>query len=356
MRVLALALLAASVLPAEHLLYVAEPGIRNYQEHGGVGVLVFDIDKDYRFVRRILTWGVPAGQQPENVKGIAASAATGRIYVTSLNRMVAIDAISGKQIWDKTYEGGCDRLAISPDGKLLYVPQLEGPMWTVVNAMTGAVITRIETKSGSHNTIYADDGSRVYLAGLKSPMLSIADPRSHKVTATVGPFADVIRPFTVNGSNTLVYVNINGLLGFEVGDIRTGKKLHRVEIEGYKQGPVKRHGCPSHGIALTPDEKELWVVDGANNYVHVFDNTVMPPKQTVSIKLRDSPGWWSFSLDGKYGYSSTGEIVDVATKKVIAALKDETGREVQSEKLLDLIVTNGKVVKANNQFGVGQKK
>jgi hypothetical protein len=82
----------------------------------------------------------------------------------------------------------------------------------------------------------------------------------------------------------------------------------------------------------------------------------MPPKQTVSIKLRDSPGWWSFSLDGRYGYSSTGEIVDVASKKVVASLKDETGREVQSEKLLDLIVTNGKVVKANSQFGVGQKK
>ena len=68
-------------------------------------------------------------------------------------------------------------------------------MWTVVNAMTGAVITRIETKSGSHNTIYANDGSRVYLAGLKSPLLSIAEPKSHKVTATVGPFGDVIRPF-----------------------------------------------------------------------------------------------------------------------------------------------------------------
>jgi len=26
--------------------------------------------------------------------------------------------------------------------------------------------------------------------------------------------------------------------------------------------PAKRHGCPSHGIALTPDETELWVADG----------------------------------------------------------------------------------------------
>ena len=357
-RLIALAPLAASPLPAaaQHLLYVAEPGIRNYEEYGGVGVLVFDIDHDYKFVRRIPTWTVPAGQKPENVKGIAASAKTGRVYVTSLNRMIAIDAVSGKRIWDKTYEGGCDRMAISPDGKLLYVPQFEGPMWTVVDGKTGSVITRVETKSGSHNTVYANDGSRVYLAGLKSPLLSIVDPKTHKVTGTVGPFTNVIRPFTVNGANTLAFVNVNGLLGFEIGDIRTGKKLHRVEIQGYQQGPVKRHGCPSHGIALTPDERELWVVDGHNNAVHVFDNTVMPPRQTVSITLRDSPGWWSFSLDGKFGYSSTGEIVDVATKKIVATLKDETGRDVHSEKVLDLVVDRGKVIKANNQFGVGQKK
>jgi hypothetical protein len=42
-----------------------------------------------------------------------------------------------------------------------------------------------------------------------------------------------------------------------VGDVRTGKKLYHAEVQGYQKGPVKRHGCPSHGIALTPNEKEL---------------------------------------------------------------------------------------------------
>src|SRR5882724_12989810 len=162
---LALAVSMAPVrLPSateQHLLYVANPGTRNYVEYGGVGILVFDIDKGYKFVRRIPTWDVPEGKAPENVKGIAASAKTGRVYVTSLNRMIAIDAISGKRIWDNTYEGGCDRMAISPDGKLLYVPQFEGPLWHVVNAATGAVITSIETKSGSHNTVYSEDGTHV---------------------------------------------------------------------------------------------------------------------------------------------------------------------------------------------------
>ncbi|HLJ15386.1 MAG TPA: hypothetical protein VKV15_12875 [Bryobacteraceae bacterium] len=340
----------------QHLLYVASPGTRNYVEYGGVGIIVFDIDHGYKFVRRIPTWNVPEGKQPENVKGIAASAKTGRVYVTSLNRMIAIDAVSGKRIWDKAYEGGCDRMAISPDGKILYVPQLEGPAWHVVNAANGSVIATIETKSGSHNTIYSLDGAHVYLAGLKSPVLSVADAKAYKVVSTVGPFDNVIRPFTVNGSNTLVFVNINGLLGFEVGDVRSGKKLYRVEVQGYKQGKVKRHGCPSHGIALSPDEKELWVADCANSAIHVFDATVMPPKQKTTIHARDCVGWLSFSIDGRFAYSSTGEIIDASTKKVVAALQDETGRQVQSEKLLELVIANGKVSRAGNQFGVGMKR
>src|SRR5205823_748228 len=101
----------------------------------------------------------------------------------------------------------------------------------------------------------------------------------------------------------------NDLLGFEIGDLRSGKVLHRVEIRGFKKGTVKRHGCPSHGVGLTPDEKEVWVCDASNERVHVFDNTVMPPTQMLDIKLREEPGWVTFTLDGRYAYPSTGEVI-----------------------------------------------
>src|SRR5580692_9576733 len=145
--------LSLAVQAAEqHLIYAASPGVRNYPEYGGVGIVVFDADHNYKFVKRIPTWDVPAGQKPENVKGIAASAQTGILYVTTLNHMAAFDIVSGKRLWDKTYTGGCDRMAVSPDGKTLYVPSLEGPFWNVVNGATGEVITKVEPKSGSHNT------------------------------------------------------------------------------------------------------------------------------------------------------------------------------------------------------------
>jgi hypothetical protein len=99
---------------------------------------------------------------------------------------------------------------------------------------------------------------------------------------------------------------------------------------------VKRHGCPSHGIGLTPDETEVWLCDAFNQRMHIFDNTIMPPKQLASVELRDQPGWITFSLDGKHAYPSTGEIIDVKTRKIIATLKDEKGNPVMSEKVVEI--------------------
>jgi hypothetical protein len=338
-----------------HLLYVAEPGIRNYIQYGGVGVLVYDIGSNYKFVKRIPTWSVAAGQDPENVKGIAASAKTGRLYVTTIKRLACIDLTTDKLVWDKVPEGGCDRLAISPDAKILYVPSLEGPHWNVVDAGTGDTIKKIVLNNRAHNTLFGADGKRVYLEGLASHSLSIADPTTHTIVSSVGPFVNNIRPFTVNGAETLCYVNCDELLGFEIGDIRTGRKLHSIEVQGFQKGPVDRHGCPSHGIGLTPDETEVWVSDGHNKAMHVFDNTVMPPKQMTTIKLRDQPGWITFSIDGTHAYPSTGEVFDTRSKKLIAALDDEVGRQIGSEKLLEVVFDGNTPVRAGNQFGMGSR-
>jgi DNA-binding beta-propeller fold protein YncE len=246
-------------------------------------------------------------------------------------------------------------MALSPDGRTMYVPSFEGPHWLVINALTGEVVKKLVVNSGAHNTIYALDGQHAYLAGLKSPLLRVTDTRTHEVAKEIGPFSNVIRPFTINHAGTLCYVNVNGLLGFEIGNLKTGKMVQRVEVQGVEQGAVKRHGCPSHGIGLTPDEKEIWLCDGHNQMIHIFDNTVMPPRQIKSIKLREQPGWITFSLDGKQAWPSTGEIIDVKSKQIIKALSDETGRQVHSEKIVQIDFMDGKPVRAGDQFGLGRR-
>ncbi len=336
------------------LLYVAAPGIRDYLEYGGHGLLVFDIDDGHRFVKRIPTAGLDERGKPLNVKGVCASAATNRIHISTTKTLTCLDLVTEKVLWERAYPGGCDRMAISPDGKVIYLPSLEGDHWHVVNALDGDVIAKIVPHSGAHNTVYGLDGKHAYLAGLKSPLLTVAETTTHTAARTVGPFGAPVRPFTVNGAQTLCFANVNGLLGFEVGDLATGKAIHRVEVRGYKQGPIKRHGCPSHGIGLTPDEKGLWVADAANMHLHVFDATTMPPRQAASIRLRDEPGWVTFSLDGHYAYPSTGEVIDTATRSIIATLSDEHGQAVQSEKLLEIDFKGDRPVRAGDQFGLGR--
>ena len=337
----------------DRFLYVVCPGIRDYLEFGGAGILVFDIDAGHKFVKRIET---PASREPkpDNIKGVCGCATTGRLYFTTRSKLYCVDLVSEETLWEITPPNGTDRMSITPDGKILYVPSFEKDTWNVIDAVSGKLITSIETKSGAHNTVVSRDGERMYLGGLESPILFVADTKSHRIVQEVGPFAGSIRPFTVNGARTRAYICVNELLGFEIGDLTTGKKLHRVEVAGVATGPVKRHGCPSHGIGLTPDEKEVWVVDAFNQRVHVFDNTSEPPKQTTSIPLREQPGWVTFTLDGKLAYPSTGEVIETSTKRILTALSDERGRQVHSEKMVEIDFHGHAPVVVGDQFGVGR--
>jgi hypothetical protein len=74
----------------------------------------------------------------------------------------------------------------------------------------------------------------------------------------------------------------------------------------------------------------------------------------ASIELWDQPGWITFSLDGKYAFPSTGEIIDVKTRKILTTLKDENGNRVMSEKVVEIHVDGKKAVRAGDQFGVGR--
>ena len=363
-RLTALLLCASALFPygqaadaaERHLLYVGEPGIRSDVEWGGVGILVFDMDHGHRFLRRIPTLETEPGKAPEAVKGICASAKTRRIYLSTPQRLLCLDMDTERMLWNRTYEGGCDRMAISPDGSLIYLPTLEGPAWHVVDGKTGDVVSTVRPDSGSHNTIYGPDGKHAYLAGLKSPLLTVTDTDTHTVARTVGPFSNVVRPFTINHKQTLCFVNVNERLGFEIGDLTTGKVLCQVDVPDAKKGPVKRHGCPSHGIGLTPDEKQLWLSDGFNSRIHVFDATRMPPVWIASIPVRDQPGWVTFSLDGRYAYPSTGEVIDVKSRRIVTRLTDEAGRAVQSEKMVEIDFEGDRPSHTGDQFGLGRRR
>ena len=86
--------------------------------------------------------------------------------------------------------------------------------------------------------------------------------------------------------------------------------------------------------------------------IHVF-NAAEPYQQLTTIPVQDMPGWITFSIDGKYVYPSSGEVIETKTRKIINTLQDEFHNNVASEKMVEINFAANKAVKAGDQFGIG---
>jgi hypothetical protein len=144
-------------------------------------------------------------------------------------------------------------------------------------------------------------------------------------------------------------------------------------------------GALSHGIAMTPDEKQVWVVDDLKIGIHVFDisdTPARPPKYVGFVQMRRkgrdllgnpdpaasndverAPRWIATSYDGRYMYAEGGEIIDVASHRVTGQLRgmrtNSSGQLVpapytHSRFLVEVDFDNGVPVRVTNQFGVGR--
>ncbi len=348
------------------LVYVTLPGGSaggQFSSDGnGTGIVVLDVDRNFEFVKRIPTWNVAASVSPEEVSGVAASGATNMIYLATRGRLAAFDLATDQKVWEQTYDGTCcERPEVTPDGKTLVVGSDLKDFWYVINAQDGALKGKIQAPKSNfaHNMGLSADGKTVFMAP-NGVTMTVGDVPSMKALKTI-TFSDHIRPFVINHDATRVYANVNNLLGFEIADVKSGEVIKRIEAPAElwkaKWADVTQHfyghACPSHGIALTPDESELWVVDNINYGVLVYDNTGEWPVLKSSFPTTASADWITIGIGGQYAYLSSGDVVDVKTKKIVTQMKDEYGRQMHSEKLLEISFSNGKLVRTVSQFAEG---
>src|SRR5271167_1477922 len=295
-----------------HLIYVALPGsLERPGWMNGIGIVVLDADDNYRFVKRIPTWEYAGSMSPEQVSGMAASPVTNLIYVAARGRLGAIDMGTDKMVWSVTLDGKCcERPQVTPDGKIVVVGGDLQDYWYEVDARTGKLIGKLEAPESpnSHNLNLSADGKTAFMSP-NNKVLTISDVETHKVIKTI-PFPDNVRVFVLNKDSTRIYANNNNFLGFLIADVATGKVIKTVEVTSvdwrskWYVTPTPRipHGCPSHGIALTPDEKEIWLADGIFKKIRIFSNTD-DPKEIDTIDTPNGTYWLTFGLDGKIARS-----------------------------------------------------
>jgi len=268
--------------------------------------------------------------------------------------MGRLDLETEHVVWERQLTGGCDRSSVTLDGSKVFAPTgwwegSDNGGFVVIDGMTGAELRRLKVGTGAHNSILSLDGKHLYLG--TTTTLTVLDPVSERVIQQIPDVGEYgVFPYTIDHRQRHAYVCLGKHVGFDVVDLKLGKGIHRV-MAGTT--PI---GHRTHGVALTPDEKELWISDQDGKKLFVFDATKMPPAAKGSVELSEGGhGWVNFSLDGKYAWCHTPDVFDAHTKKQVATLLDENGKRVGSSKLIEVHIRNGKVVRMSSEFGLGRK-
>jgi DNA-binding beta-propeller fold protein YncE len=364
---------------------IAGPGVRHFEYVFPDGQMyVYDIDHGFKLVKRE---ALPTG---DGARGVAVNPGTHTLYVSHGSDtggghgwLLAVDLLNGRVLWNRSYSHGIDSMALNATGTRIYMPDGElssDGVWYVLDAATGKDLASIDTGAGTadngpHNTVVGASGRYVYLgdrnlAHSGSNYLYVASAATNRIVRRIGPLKSGVRPFTVNGRDTLAYTTATGFLGFQVSSVVTGKVLYTTTFgTRFRYDPASfAPTAPSHGIALTPDERQLWVLDGPNSYVHAFDVSGVPgrpPRPIADVKLahrltgseagcaydcaRD--GWVQPSVSGCYVFvGDAGDVINTRTDRVVGflpAMRD-------SRKMIEVDWRNGRPFATSTRSGIGR--
>ena len=323
-------------------------------------IAVYSIDAGHRLLKTIQT--VP---DVRNVKGIAASAVSGKLYVSYHGRagggmVYCLDLANDTVLWNRQIDPGVDRLAISPDGGVLYVPSGEdntADHINIVDANTGEIVRKVYFSKRSHDTQYplsgplfqetkAEDGSGDYLYQI--------DPKSYAVSQ-LGPYAAILGPYAVNGASRYVVNDVTGLWGMQVADLQTGR-IATAEL------PEHPNGSPGlmHGIGWTPDESAVWQSSNWRDpHVYIWDmhNPMAPVlQQTLALRSGHGSHWLTFAIKGDYAYVGPNKNSDDGTEIFDAYSHASVGVIGSSEDMLEIDFEHSKVKRVGDQYGIGRRK
>ena len=265
-----------------------------------------------------------------NPHGIAAPDDASVVYIAIENFKSPV----GELIWvnPRTYEithrltigPKPNQIACTPDGRWVYVPCNDGAYW-VIDSREKKVVRKIQTGGRPHNTQASRDGKYMYLSPMGPPKrVTIVDVKEgHKAVGEI-PFANSVRPPALSADNTRFYQNIDGLVGFQVADIASRKVIATVKHQIPEDFKGKRSRC--HGLAIRPDQNEIWSCNVEHRTVHVHSLTEEGYPETHAIRMIGRVYWLCFSPDSRYAYVAVRSekkicVVDARTKKIVTHIE-----------------------------------
>lgn len=296
----------------------------------------------------------------EKARGMCVDATRQRLYLSAGADVIGYDLAARQVLWRTTLDARpADRLELSPDGSRLFVPSgfALGPgSLFILRAADGQLVgtpQREGVPGRAHNALLSHHGRTLWLSGRASPWLSEFRVEGDAVQPVrqLGPCASSIRPFVVGPR--VIYAEADGLSGFQVLSRESGRVVATIATPpADTPAHPTHHECPCHGVGLSPDGRELWLVDSEHDRLVVFGASDAACPTLGVIGVGNDPGWINFSPDGRYVYPSTGEVIDRHSRRVVGSLQDAAGRVVASEKIVPVRLQGRSFRWAGRQWGL----
>jgi YVTN family beta-propeller protein len=238
-----------------------------------------------------------------------------RLFTTTEldNTLVISDVTTGKILSTVKMPGRPNECAVTPDARYVTVPIRDGNSVVIVDANQGKIAKILPIKD-PHNSVNIGSNRYSFVSSMGSNEIDVIDLEKLDFSAHI-PTGGRPRPFVVSKNGRTLYVAISDLHGFNIVDIPTQKLLQRVALPSEHPGPPRprKYETPdtyTHGLALTPDESEIWVTSLLDDCIYIYD--LKAKKVVARLNTGDGPNWVVFSPDGKYGCVSSTDSDDVS--------------------------------------------
>jgi YVTN family beta-propeller protein len=193
----------------------------------------------------------------------------GTIYASDvLGGKVLVMDVNGTLIDEIDVGSRPQYMEVRPDGQVLYVTRLGGPI-SVVDLEQKIVIKEINSGSMPHRLSFTNEGAILFVVNAESDTLSVIDSRKHEVIKTI-PVGDNPGYVALNPDETLAYVT--NMDSNTVSIVDADKVVNEIPV-----------GNGPYGIAFSADGGDLaYVSNTRENDVSVINTTSSKVTATIS--------------------------------------------------------------------------
>ncbi len=273
--------------------------------------------------------------------GVAAAPDGSVLYFSNeINRTLEIVPTDAMRVTERIpLSGRPHNIAISNDGRKVYVAIIQGCSCVdVVDLERGEVVKTIRVLGTVHNVFMSPDGRHVAAGMIGARTLTIIDTSNdepvwslHFSGRSTGGYPDGgVRPMAFethpDGSTKRLYVQISNYHGVQVVDFATRTVVKKLDMPSL---PISRvtndalQGSPGHGLAVSPDGRQLWSTSKPNGHVYAWS---LPDLEYLGgVEVGHIPDWLTMTPDSRYLYvanagSNDVSVVDTREMKEVARI------------------------------------